>query len=258
MDCVIIAGGLPGPEDPIYVYTQGQPKALLDMHGRTMLERVVDGVQSSPHIDDVIVVGLGSDRGMTFKRPVVHLPDHGSLVSNGMAGLKWVAANKPGTSHVLGVSGDVPLISAAIIDDLIQTCQPFQHIIYYNFVTREVMEQRFPNSKRTYVKLKGLEIAGGDMHIIDLRLMAEKELLETLSNVRKHAWKIARVIGPWMLVKFLLRQISIEDIEKTAQRLIGHSAKVLLNPHAEMGMDGDKPYQVDLLRQEFAKLEGQR
>lgn len=255
MDCVIIAGGIPGPDDPIYEYTQGRSKVLLDMHGRTMLERVVDAVQSSRHIDDVIVVGLGSDLGMQFNRPVIHLPDHGSLVSNGVAGLQWVAQNKPGTTHVLGVSGDVPLLSGAIIDEMIETCQPLQHLIYYSFITRQTMEKRFPNSKRTYVKLKGLEIAGGDMHIIDLRLMAQKDLLETVSNVRKHAWKIARVVGPGMMIKLLLRQLSIADIEATAERLVGHSVKIVLNPHAEAGMDGDKPYQVDLLRQEFAKLE---
>lgn len=255
MDCVIIAGGLPGPEDPIYVYTQGKPKALLDMHGRTLLERVVDAVQNSQYIEDVIVVGLGSDMGMNFKRPVIHLPDHGSLVKNGTAGLDWIIKNKPQTTHVLGASGDVPLLSGVIIDDLITTCRPFDYGVYYNFVTRETMEKRFPHSTRTYVKLKGLEVAGGDVAILTTQLGREQELLEMLASARKHAWKIARIVGLRMLLKLLFRRVTLTDIEATAQRLTGFPVKILLNPHAEAGMDVDKPHQVDLLRDELKKME---
>lgn len=257
MDCVVIAGGLPGPDDPIYTYTQGKPKALLDMNGRTMLERVIDALQESKHIEDIVVVGLGDDMGMTFKRPVHHLPDNGSLVRNGLAGLKWVLEQKPDTTHVFGSSGDVPLLSGEMVDYLIESCQPFEYGIYYNFVTEAVLEKRFPGSKRTYVKLKGLNIAGGDIGILSGALLNEEALLETLSNARKHAWKIARVVGLRMLLKLLFRQVSIQDIEETVQRLTGQKAKIVLNPYAEVAMDADKPHQVDLCRAELLKLAGE-
>ncbi|MCP4361818.1 MAG: NTP transferase domain-containing protein [Chloroflexi bacterium] len=257
MDCVIIAGGLPGPEDPIYAYTQGKPKALLDINGRTMLERVVDAVQSASQVEDVVIVGLGEDMDMSFKRPVTHLPDHGSLIKNGTAGLRWLMENKPGTSHALGVSGDVPLITGEMIDDMIKMCQPLDRTVYYNFITEPTMEARFPGSKRTYVKLKGLNIAGGDIVIAGAAILAEDDLLETLSNARKHAWKIARVVGLRVLLKLLFRRLSVQDIEETAERLINQPVKIILNPYAEMGMDADKPNQVDLVRAEFVKMEGQ-
>lgn len=255
MDCVIIAGGVPGPEDPIYVYTQGKPKALLDMHGRTLVERVVDAVQDSKYIEDVVVVGLGSDMGMQFKRPVIHLPDHGSLVNNGIAGLNWINENKPQTTHVFGASGDVPLLTGEIIDDLIDTCRPFDYGVYYNFVTRETMEKRFPHSTRTYVKLKSMEVAGGDIAVMTTQLGKEPEILEMLASARKHAWKIARIVGLRMLLKLIFRQVSLADIESTAQRFAGFPVKVLLNPHAEAGMDVDKPSQVEMMREELNKLE---
>ena len=49
MDCVVIAGGVPQEEDLLFSYTQGKPKACMDMNGRTMLERVVDALQDSTH-----------------------------------------------------------------------------------------------------------------------------------------------------------------------------------------------------------------
>jgi GTP:adenosylcobinamide-phosphate guanylyltransferase len=257
MDCIVVAGGVPQEEDLLYEYTQGKPKALLEMHGRTMLERVVDALQSARQIEDVVVVGLGSDMGQTFQRPVHHLPGLGNLVANTISGIDWVLQHKPDTQAVLCSSADIPLLTGEIVDAVIDMCRPFDHGVYYSFVTRETMEARFPGSNRTFTKLKGVEVAGGDLGIIQPDVVVNnRELWNALSNARKHAWQIAREVGIVVLIKLLTRQLSIPDIEKLATRLTGKPAKVLLNPYAEMGMDGDKPHQIEMLRAEFERIEG--
>jgi molybdopterin-guanine dinucleotide biosynthesis protein A len=256
MHCIITAGGRPEPDDALYVYTQDKPKALLDMCGRTMLERVVDALQASRYVEDVVVVGLGSDMGMSFQRPVYHLSDHGGMVSNVLAGIQWIEENRPGAERLLACSADIPLLTGAIIDDFVERCRPWDKAIYYNFVTREVMEKRFPGSRRTFVKLKGLEIAGGDVMIGHVSLgRGHRELWEALTSARKHAWQLARVVGLRMLLKFLFRQVSIRDIEETIGRLVNQPASVILNPYAEIAMDVDKPYQVELARKELMSKE---
>lgn len=257
MDCVITAGGLPRPDDPLYAYTQGKSKALLDMNGRTMLERVVDALQTAKSIQDIIIVGLGSDMGMTFKRPVHHLPDQGSLVGNAMAGINWLRQRKPDTDTILFCSSDIPTITGPIVDDYIAHCHPYDKALYYIFITKDVMEARFPGSKRTYTKLKGVQIAGGDMILAHATIAdGNLELWEKLSNARKHAWQIARAVGWKVLFKLLTRQLSILDIEATAERLIKRPAKIVLYDRAEIGMDADKPHQVDLLREDLKRREG--
>lgn len=249
MDCVITAGGSPGPEDPLFAYTQGKVKALLDMNGRTMLERVVDALQASTFIDDIVVVGLGSDMGMQFKRPIHHLPDQGGMISNGLAGFRWLRAQKPDTAHVLFCSADIPTITGDIVDTFIRTCQPLDAYMYYIMVTRETMEARFPQSRRTFVKLKGAQIAGGDMLIMHAELTeTHVDLWEAFAAGRKQAWKMARVIGLSFLLKFLLRRVGYAELEEMAARVLGRPARVVVFPHAEIAMDADKPYQVDLLR----------
>jgi GTP:adenosylcobinamide-phosphate guanylyltransferase len=256
MDCIIVAGGVPQEEDLLYEYTQGKPKALLEMNGRTMLERVVDALQSARQIEDVVVVGLGSDMGQTFKRPVHHLPGQGNLIANTIAGINWVLQQKPDTQVVFLSSADIPLLTGEIVDAVIDMCRPFDYGLYYNFITRETMEARFPGSKRTFTKLKGVEVAGGDLGIIKPNaLLNNPDLWDALSNARKNAWQIAREVGLMVLLKLLTRRLSIPDIERLATRLTGEPAKVLLNPYAEMGMDGDKPHQVDMLRAELKRLE---
>ena len=53
MDCVITAGGVPKPDDPLYVYTQGKPKALLEINGR-----------SRPYIDHFPWIALATLLGL--------------------------------------------------------------------------------------------------------------------------------------------------------------------------------------------------
>jgi molybdopterin-guanine dinucleotide biosynthesis protein A len=256
MDCIIIAGGLAAPEDPMYALTQGKPKALLPMGSRTMLEHVVDALQHAQSVDDIIIVGLGSDMGMTFQRPVNHLPDHGSLVGNIIAGANWIRERRPGVTAILGVTADIPLITGPMVDKLVEMCQPLDAGIYYTYASRETMEKRFPNSNRTFVKLKGIEIAGGDIGIINpATLDHNQELFVALSNARKHAWKIASAVGIRLLLKFLLRRLGPKEIEEEGRRILGVKLKTVNLPYAELAMDADKPHQVEMLRAEIARLQ---
>ncbi len=254
MDCVIAAGGHPQPGSPLYPYTQGKAKAQLDINGRTMLERVVDALQTSTQVDKIVVVGLGSDLGMSFRRPVHHIPDQGGLISNGLAGLDWLLAQQTDpTPYVLFCSADIPAITGAIVDDFIARCQPLTHVMYYNMVTQETIEARYPHSRRTWVRLKGARVAGGDMIILRADLAHSKRpLWEALAQARKHPWQIARIVGFTFLLKFLLRQVSYADIEAAAARILGGPAKIILNPHAEIAMDVDKPHQLELMRATLA------
>ena len=54
MDAVITAGGIPEPDDPLYAYTQGKSKALLDIAGKPMVQWVLDAVCASQNIDNIV------------------------------------------------------------------------------------------------------------------------------------------------------------------------------------------------------------
>lgn len=256
MHCLILAGGQVRPEDPLYPYTQGKPKALIDMGGRTMLERVVAALQGSRHVEDILVVGIepAAAAGLAFARPVEFLPDQGSMVGNMLAGCDWFPRHRPGTEVILGCSADIPAITPAIVDAFIEACRPWDQAVYYNFVSRATLESRFPNSNRTYSKLNGTEVAGGDMVMANVGVVARnRPLIESLTGARKQPWRIAQIVGLRLLIKFMLRRVTFAEIEGIGQRLIGEPVKIVLGSPAELAMDADKPYQVDMLRAEFAR-----
>lgn len=258
MHCLVIAGGEVGPDNPLYPYSGGKPKALIDMGGRTMLERVIGALQSSSYIEDVLVVGIDEqvivDNGLTFDRPVTFLPDQGGMVANMLAGCSWFLKNRPGAEIILGCSGDIPTITGLVVDEFIEACRPWDKGVYYNFVTRRRMESRFPDSRRTYSRLGNIEAAGGDMVMARPELVQRnRELLEGVTGARKKPWRVAGVVGPVLLIKFLFHRVTIPDVEKIATKLLGAPAKIILDGPPELAMDADKPFQVEMLRAEFSR-----
>lgn len=258
MYCLVLAGGAVRPEDPLYPYTQGDPKTFIDMGGRVMLERVVDALYASAYVDEILIVGVDAEAvkraRLNFSRPVNFLPDQGQMIANIMSGLSWFRQNRPDAEVILGCSGDIPTITGQVVDTFVEACRPWDAGIYYNFVTRDKLEGRFPESKRTYSKLSGYEVAGGDMVIARIEMVEKnRELIETLSNARKQPWRVASVVGLGTLLKFLLRRITFAEIEALAGRITGFPARIILDGPPELAMDADKPFQVDLLRAEFAR-----
>lgn len=254
MHCLILAGGTIKPGDPLYELTQGRPKALLPIGDKTMLEWVAAAVQGSRQVEEVVVVGIDAAAAadLQFARPVHFLPDNGSMIANMRAGTTYIAAQWPDAQAVLGVSADIPAITSEIVDGFVESCRPWDAAVYYNFVSRQTMEARFPGSNRTYTHLAGMDVAGGDMSMARIGILEENTaLVEAASKARKQPWRVARLVGLPFLVRFLLKRVTLADIEHTATRLVGRPVKVLLSPNAELAMDADKPSQVELLRREL-------
>lgn len=58
MDCVLLAGCSPAG-GTMQLYTQGRPRAVIDMGGRAMIERFGEALPGSRSGEDIVIVGLG-------------------------------------------------------------------------------------------------------------------------------------------------------------------------------------------------------
>lgn len=251
MDCIIMAGGAVSENDPLYSYTKGRPKSLLRINKLTMLEYVYRAIAASRYTERIYIAGLDASdiEGLEIPSETPVIPDHGGIVTNVSVSMKRLIEENPDAYTVLLSGADIPLVTPKIIDAYIDDCRPFDCIAYYNLVTREIMEARFPHSERTFVKLRGHAVAGGDMTLVQSRILdTNEQLWEALVSGRKHAWKLAQLVGTRTLLKLLFRRMSIGDIEVLASRILDAPVRILNSPYPELAMDVDKPAQVDLLR----------
>jgi hypothetical protein len=126
--------------------------------------------------------------------------------------------------------------------------------LYYNLISREVMESRYPGSKRSFIKFKDVEVCGADMNVIRSSAAAgNDELWSRLIDSRKNALKQAALIGYGTLFLLLLHQLTLESAVHRASKSVGLRGRAVLCPYAEMGMDIDKPFQFEIMQADLQK-----
>ena len=255
MDAIVTAGGIPLPEEPLYPATQGHPKALVDIAGKPMIQWVLDALSQSTVIENVILVGLTEKSRVTCEKPLYFIPNQGKMLENLRAGAEKVLEISKKARHVLLVSSDIPAISGDMVDWSVNTAMQTDEDIYYNIIQREVMEKRFPTSNRTYTRLKDMEVCGGDMNVGRLGLLTSEDtdLWEKITNARKNPLKQAGLIGFDTLFLLLFRQLTLEKAAANIMKRLKITGRAIVCPYAEIGMDIDKPHQLEILRADLAK-----
>jgi hypothetical protein len=220
-----------------------------------MIEYVAAALQEAQSVDRLVIAGLSESEvaGLQLQDPLICLPDQGALITNLRQAIGWLRRERPPAESLLLSTGDIPLLTAPVVDDFVARCAPYDHVAYYNMVRREAIEQRYPHSTRTFTKLKGIEIAGGDLALVRSSILDTDDVIwEAMVNARKHAWQLARIIGPLTIIKLLLHQLSIPEIETLATRVLGMPVRIIVNPNAELAMDVDKPRHLELVRQNLS------
>ncbi|MEJ2598974.1 MAG: NTP transferase domain-containing protein [Anaerolineales bacterium] len=253
MYAIITAGGIPQPGESLYPYTQGASKALLDICGKAMIQWVVDAVCYAQRVEKVIIVGLPADAGIQGDKIETFLPNQGTMLQNLRTGMLKVLEIDPKAQHTLIASSDIPAITPEMVDWEIETTSRTNLDAYYTIIRKEVMEKRFPNSRRSYTRLKDMQVCGGDMNVI--RTMAASgndQLWERIIAARKNAFKQASLIGYDTLLLLLLRRIDLAHAVERVTRRLNLTAQAVISPYAEIGMDVDKPNQLELLRADLA------
>ncbi len=188
MDAIVAAGGTPLPGEPLYELTQGQPKALLDICGQPMIQWVLDALCEARMVERVLVIGLPPDSGVRCEKAMAFMPNQGGLLQNVRAGMVKAQEINPQGEHVLFVSSDIPAINAEMVDWVVNTSMETDDDAYYNVITRQVMEARYPNSRRSYIKLRDMEVCGGDMNVLRARIGTENDAMwERIVASRKNA-----------------------------------------------------------------------
>ncbi len=253
MDAIVTAGGIPQPGDPLYAYSNGDSKALIDIAGKPMVQWVLDALGDSNEVDNVIVIGLTHKSGLTCKKPLHYISNQGRMLANIVAGVNKSLELDKKTEYVLLVSSDIPAIKPEMVDSLVQSSRQTRDDIYYGVCPREVMEARFPASKRTYTKLKDMEVCGADMNVIHVSMTSEHlDTWEKLIGNRKSPLASAAVIGFDTLFQLFTRQFTLQGLVDRASERIGIKGRVLIWDKAEPCMDVDKPHQLELMREDLA------
>lgn len=254
MDAIVTAGGIPKPDEPLYEYTQGMNKALLKIYNKPMVQWVLDALCQAKSVDQIVLVGLTPEDGLECSKVTAYIPNQGEMLANVRAGMTKIQEINPQAKHVLFVSSDIPGLRSEMVDWLVENALKTDDDLYYHVVERSVMETRYPQSRRSYTRLKDVEVCGGDINIVRLLIGGEHDQLwERLFNARKNAFKQASLLGWDTLFLLLTRQVTLEQAAKRVSKKLQLRGKAVLCPFAEVAMDVDKPFQLEIMQSDFEK-----
>jgi GTP:adenosylcobinamide-phosphate guanylyltransferase len=254
---VVSAGWSPNADAPLAEYTQGKSKALIPIAGKPMIAYVVDALANSRIVKHVVIVALDPDAEIQFPIPVEHVPDAGGILDNAEAGLQYALDHYPDMDVVLLCTSDIPTITGPIVDALAEECLRTDHDLYYPVVERSVMEKRFPGSRRSYVHLREGDFAGGDIIVVRPSVgITDRDLWDELAAARKSAFRQARLVGLGLFLRLITRRLSLSDAERRIGKVLNVHGRVVPFPYAEVGMDVDKPLQLEIVRAELEARTG--
>jgi GTP:adenosylcobinamide-phosphate guanylyltransferase len=252
MDAIVTAGGIPKLKDPLYPYSNGGSKALIDVAGKPMIQWVLDALGNAKNVDRVIIIGLSADDKLVCQKPLFYIPNQGRMLSNIVAGVNKSLELNQKNEYVLIVSSDIPALKGDMVDWLVNTSMKTRDDLYYGVCPREVMEKRFPSSNRTYTKLKDIQVCGADVNIIHVSMATEHlDTWEELIGNRKSPLRQAAVIGWDTLFQLATRQITLQALAERASERIGIKGRAIIWSQAEPCMDIDKPHQLEILRNDL-------
>ena len=248
MNALISAGGYPKPDESLYEISQGGNKALIDLCGKPMIQWVLDALSGSALIDSVIIVGLPPDISLTCKHPLTFIENQGDMIENVHAGAEEILKQDPSAQITLLISSDIPAITSEMIDWMVKAVENQPYDVFYSVVERKVMEKRYPGSRRTYTRLKDIELCGGDVHALRPSIASRNNpLWDRILAARKNPLKQAWLVGFDTLFFLITRQMNLEKTALFLGKKLGIKGKAVVLPFAEMGMDVDKAFQYEIM-----------
>ncbi len=257
VDAVILGGGTikrpdgeaaSGPADMA-------GKGLLKLGNREMIEYIIDALQGVKTLRRIIIVAPEPALHESWAERVdAVIPTVGSAVENAVAGLQYLKASDSGMpKYVLVMTCDIPLVTAEAINDFLERCSAADNDVYYPVILKEVVEAKYPETKRTYASLKDGTVTGGNFALLEPEIiLANLDLLEQVYASRKSVFKIFRILGPKIIVKFILKRLALSDLEARVATIVKAKIKVIITPYPEIGIDVDKQEDLELVNKVLA------
>lgn len=244
IDAVVLAGG---PHDSVAALQAGAPnKAFVDVCGTTLVGRVLAALRESGAIGRSVVVAPPSMHGHPDLALADELRPDGVRITESLRnGLKNFAPHE----DALVIASDMPVLTAAAVNDFITRVRALDADIAYGCVEKRIHMRRFPEVPHTWAKMCDGTFCGGGIVGIKPRVLPQLErFIERLGAARKRPFRLASLFGWDMLARYALGRLAIAQAEARAEKILGAPVRALISPFPETAVNVDRVSDVELAR----------
>jgi GTP:adenosylcobinamide-phosphate guanylyltransferase len=297
LDAILLAGTDVNPKRLI----QGKNKAFLELGGKSLVRRVVEALVESRSIGQVFVVGPKDplqDTLAGLPHEVVVVEQQGQMLRNGWAAIHAAEARYFARHGVhdperpmLFISCDLPLISAAAVDDFVSRCATEDHrgkdkyAILAGVAEENSLKAYYPAGgrdgiERPYVHFSSMRVRLANIYVGRPRKLAHQDFLQTGFSHRKAkdwhnvvllAWHFLRQPGgikaAWLTLRYqatllasrrggsLYRRLreknAPELVEQVVGRVLGGRVRIVVTPYGGLSLDVDEDEDYRVLSENF-------
>jgi len=235
VNAVITAGGL---VDGDFARTLGTDvKALARLGGSTMLDRAIDAARGAG-IEKLAVVGGDAVRlHCSLPRCRDRVDAVIDAAADGGANVLRALAAWEG-APLLYLTSDIPFVTAAAVQRFAERSAPAA--ITMPLASHDAYTRSFPNAPEHVIELGGERVANGNVFFIAADALVPVRLWATrFFAARKSKLGMARLLGPGLLLRFVVGKLTIGAIEAKAQRTLGFAVAAIRDSDPEICYDVD-------------------
>lgn len=260
--CAIVLAGRRSADDPLASAAGAPHRALLDIEGEPMLVRVVERLNAWPTIERILInidepALLADLPGLTLLRDqgtVEFMKSTDSPSRSVMESLAWANLER---GPVLVTTADHALLDDNMLEMFFMKSARLDADLTFGLVSRETIEARFPEAKRTYLRFRDGAFSGANLFLFRTP-QAERAAAfwRRVESERKRPWRMARAFGFGTLLLFLARRLDLDAALIRASDVIGTRVRAVRLSIAEAAVDVDKIEDLELVRRILADRRG--
>ena len=258
MTSVLILAGARDEPCPLCEEAGVSSKALLRIANSRMIDHVLRAVRDCAELDGTVWVS-----GMDAADIATGAPDDlvefaGRLktapVGDGPATASLAALDAGAEFPLLITTCDHPLLTPDMVSSFLHESEREGSDISVGLASSTVIQDAYPDVKRTYIKLAGHRYSGCNLfHAKTEGARKGIEFWRTVGRDRKKPMKIAQRLGYGMLFRALTGRLGLRDAFAHGSDLVGAEISPILIPIAEAAIDVDKPGDLALVKKILEK-----
>lgn len=248
---LVLAGQRPG-RDALAESSGVSHRCLVPTGGVPMLARVVDALNRSPNVGRVVV---------SIETPKVLDAITDFVTRDGQAAPTAVATAESPSQSVLRALKSLPegppylittadhaLLTPALVERFVALARNSGAAVVTGVASAATIQTAYPDAKRTYLRLRGGSYSGCNLYaVLDPAGLQVVDFWGRVEQERKRPWRMAWALGPTMLLRYLLGQLSLDDAARHLSKLTGVSCAAVVLPVAEAAIDVDKAADLTLV-----------
>jgi GTP:adenosylcobinamide-phosphate guanylyltransferase len=251
LTALVLAGTRAGG-DPLATYAGVSHKALIEVGGRTMIERVVVALAGLPQIGRIVVAIEKPEllRDLPGLHPPACVTPLATMTTEAGGPSATVAAAlaREGTPLLVTTADNALLQTAWLVEFLARA--PADADLVAALARRDAVEAAAPDTRRTWLRFADGDFSGCNLFLLARPAAASAiAFWRTLEGERKRPWRMMRRLGWVFAARYALGRLTLAAAATRLGELGGGSRlAVVAMSDGRAAIDVDKPDDLDLVR----------